>query len=271
MGTIVQEQACFNGSNICADIFLDQQLDQFPAGTQLSGIVGLAFPANACNPTCQPTIVDSLVGQGVLRPEQNLFGMCLTPTSGGMLDLGYLNSTRYSGANLLWTPIVVQRWYNIAIFDISIEGQSIGVPPLYYQVTNDIIGSFVDSGTSVLLVGPYTFSAISRLLQAQYSHLPHLAELFTAKCARFDNVSDVNLYPSFEFHIRGLDKVNGDFTVSMRGPNYLVPVSDGIYCFGIASVPSIGVILGDVIMQNYYIAFDRFHSRLGFAPISQCN
>jgi len=67
----------------------------------------------------------------------------------------------------------VDRWYNLYLQDVLIGDVSIGVPPLYYRTTNDVIGSFVDSGTSVILMGPYIFSAFQTLYQnSSYCNLP---------------------------------------------------------------------------------------------------
>lgn len=45
---------------------------------------------------------------------------------------------------------------------------------------------------------------------------------------------------------------------------------DDLYCLGVAAVPSVGAVLGDVFMENFYIAFDRENNRLGIAPVIDC-
>lgn len=276
-GTIVEDVVCFGEA--CTMAYVDEIRNELPAGTQTTGIIGLAFPQNACNPTCQPTLMDSMVANGALRPEENLFGLCLHKNNGGLIDFGALNSSRYLGS-LLYTPIISQQWYNIRVKDILIGGMSIKVPSFMYAIRNDAIGSFVDSGTGTVLVAPYTFSQIQNVFLTQFKDLNGVQELFgTSTCFTFENTSSINEYPTVGFVVEGA--TGNDFVVEMHGADYIMPVStppptstrhtSTSYCLGIAGVPSIGVILGDIIMSRYYIAFDRVNSRLGFAPIKECS
>lgn len=263
-GTIVQDIACFPGG-LCSSIYLDQITAEYPASTLSTGILGLAFPANSCSPTCQPTILDSFVAGGALAAEADLFGMCLTPADGGILDLGALNASRYYG-ELLYTDIVHEGWYNIAVRDIFVGAQSLGVPEFLYLATVDSLGAFVDSGTSVILVAPYAFTVFQQIMVGLA--LPQVDALFSGSTCANLTAAEVAQYPDVSFLIKGAAG-QPDFNVSLAGANYLMPVN-GLKCLGVAGVPSIGVILGDVIMTNYYIAFDRVNSRLGFAPIKLC-
>lgn len=263
-GTIVQDVACLPGG-LCSSIYIDQITTEYPNGTLNTGILGLAFPANSCSPTCQPTILDSFVASGALPADADLFGMCLTPSDGGILDLGHLNASRFSG-DMLYTDIVREGWYNIAVRDILVGGQSLGVPEFLYLSTVDSLGAFVDSGTSVILVAPYAFGVFQDLMVGLA--LPKVNELFSGSSCANLTTSEIAAYPDISFTIKGAQG-QPDFSVSLPGANYLMPVN-GLVCMGVAGVPSIGVILGDIIMTNYYIAFDRVNSRLGFAPITAC-
>jgi hypothetical protein len=272
-GTTTMDVACVGG--LCAMSYVNQILEEYPADTQPAGIVGFAYPANACNPTCQPTILDSLVAGGALEPQQNTFGMCLTASNGGIIDLGATNASRYYGP-LFYTPIVAQKWFNIEVRDIQVGGVSIGVPSFFYQIRNDAIGSFVDSGTSVFLVSPFVFQEMQSIFTTRFSTVPNVRELFLdGQCVTFTNATEqIGAFPAVSVVLAGADGQE-DFSVSMTGADYVMPSTVPVtastqYCLGISGVPSIGVILGDIIMQNYYIEFNRFSNMLGFAPIRSC-
>jgi hypothetical protein len=274
-GTTVRDVVCIAG--YCAEAYVNQFEGQYPSATQPTGIIGLAFPANACNPTCQPTLLDALVAGGQLPPQSNLFGMCLTGANGGLIDFGTVNASRFYGT-VAYTPIVSQKWFNIEVRDIEIGGVSIGVPAFAYQIRNDAIGSFVDSGTGTVLVSPYVYSVIQSVFLSTYGTLPGVQVLFSlqgSQCTAFANATiDIAQFPPISFVLAGSNGAE-DFRVTMRGSDYVMPVmlpenANTMYCLGIQGVASIGVILGDIIMQNYYIVFDRVNIQLGFAPIRSC-
>lgn len=43
--------------------------------------------------------------------------------------------------------------------DVKVDSVSIGLPPFVYSYTNDQIGSFIDSGTGVFLLGPQAYAS----------------------------------------------------------------------------------------------------------------
>jgi hypothetical protein len=276
MGTTVTDYACL-GDSLCAhSVYINEITNEFPTGTQPTGIIGFAFPHNACNPTCTPTILDSFAARGTIPKDQNGFGMCTSKRTGGKMDVGYLNETRYAKGSMKYTRVVTKWWYNIVVKDFLINGQSIGVPQYMYGIVNDGIGAFVDSGTSIVIVSPYAFQKIQALMLTNYANLTGATALFgpQSQCVTLSNAQRA-AYPVMEFVLEGMSRDGSDdFTVGMDGTNYLTPAPSGqpeTYCLGIAGVASIGAILGDVIMTNYYIAFDRSGSRLGFAPILNCD
>ena len=81
----------------------------------------MAYIMNSCNPTCVDVLYDT-VSEDLSLP--NYFGMCLSASNGGSIDLGYINSTKYTG-DLQYTPINMERWFNIILEDIQIGGISI--------------------------------------------------------------------------------------------------------------------------------------------------
>lgn len=267
-GVIGQDVVCLGNGGLCGNAFVDLIRNEYPTGTISTGIIGVAYPANACNPSCQPTLLDSFVADGVLQPQENMFGMCITTTQGGAIDLGYVNSSRFYG-DLVYTPIVSAQWYNIEVRDIAMDGVSIGVPSIFYKISNDGIGAFVDSGTGVVLVSPYTFQVMQQIVATRYTQFPLLNQLFNGLCPAV-NASQKAAFPVFSFVLAGMPE-QPDVTVRMNAEDYLLPAGNGTFCLGISGVASIGLILGDVIMAKYYIVFDRAGGRLGFAPLKDCN
>jgi len=247
---------------------IDQEYPAYSLTSALStGILGLASEFNACNPTCVPPILDSLVGAGL---TSNVFGVCLNPSSGGQLDVGQIDSTRYFGS-LTYAPMTFDRWYNIEILDIQVGGFSIGLPPFMYTTTNDVIGSFVDTGTSVVLMSPSSFEYFQSTFISHFSSLPGISAsgfFGSVPCQRASNI-DVTMYPNVTFVVQSED-TSAPLHLAVPASSYLIR-SGPVYCFGIGAVPSVGVVLGDVFMENFYTVFDRVNMRVGFAPVNHAN
>lgn len=271
-GSYVTEQVCLGSQcgNTSLGMIRDQYLFQtnFNSSSTFYGILGLAYPFNACNPSCTTPIYEDISKQLAVP---NIVGMCLTGTQGGVMDLGFVDDSKYSGS-LQWVPVVTKRWYNIELKDIRVGSQSLGMRNFMYVTTNDVIGAFVDSGTSVILTGPAAFTMIQNIFLTSYSHLPGVTSLFppTSACVPKGKIDPViDQFPQLSWVIgAGLGKPDVILHTSPR--QYLMDTGDN-YCLGIAGTPSIGVVLGDVFMESYYIVFDRVNDRLGFAPVANCN
>eukprot|EP01095_Lingulamoeba_sp_RSL-Kostka_P017679 TRINITY_DN9359_c0_g1_i1.p1 TRINITY_DN9359_c0_g1~~TRINITY_DN9359_c0_g1_i1.p1 ORF type:complete len:448 (+),score=160.76 TRINITY_DN9359_c0_g1_i1:29-1372(+) len=238
----------------------------FNAGPTAAGILGLASPYNACNPSCVEVVFESLVNNN--KDLDNVFGVCITEENGGQLDLGYINQTRVS-TPLEYVPMTFDRWYNIGLKDIQIGSNSINIPKYLYTTTNDVIGSFVDTGTSVLILGPASFDNFQSTFQEHYSNLPGVtgAGFFSSVgCITHQHMgNNLNNFPDVTMVFKG---ENGkDVSIPIKPSTYLLDVGD-LYCLGIVPTPSIGAVLGDVFMMNYYIVFDRENLRLGFSPLT---
>lgn len=227
------------------------------------GILGLASSANACNPSCVPTLLDSLVEA---EATENEFGMCFT-TEGGVIDLGFANASRYEG-ELSYVPIVRPTWYELPLIDVLVGTTSVGAPEFLFTATNDVIGSFIDSGTSVLLFGPAIASAIQNIFQTVYADLPGMStnvdNFWNGNCFNNSVIEPkIDEYPDLVYVFSGEDGV--DVTIPVAADAYLMLV-DEMRCLGIAGVPSLGAIMGDIFLQSVYAHYDRENERVGFAP-----
>ena len=287
LGHVHQDRACLVGGGpagaptVCGKpeyTYIGAMFSQDPPESLPNGILGLAFPDNACTPTCQPTFLDSLVASGAIAPEMNRFGMCVTDSRGGILDLGGVDGTRVIGgeAAIQYAKVTHKHWYNIDVVSLQFAGgRTVPVPSLYWGVTNDVIGSFVDSGTMPLLMGPAIFQHFAAAFLADYAHLPGVSQLFqsggmfASGCANL-TAAQVAAYPTLQFNVRG-QSGDATFPVEVESRDYLQPQPGGspdTVCLQVAGVPSLGVIMGDVVMNRYYMVFDRVNARLGFGKLN---
>jgi len=268
-GSLITDQVCSGG--LCGKVVFGGILNQFffesnyDSNSTFYGILGLAYPFNACNPSCTIPIFEDISRQ-ISVP--NLFGMCLTPSSGGILDLGFIDASKYTGV-MSYVPITDHRWYNIGLRDIFVGPFSLGLRQFMYITTNDVIGAFVDSGTSIILLSPAAYSALQTIFETNYSYLPGIGgnhTLLNGGCISASAMgNNIPNFPPLRFVIDGFNSQS--VVLSTSPQSYLMPsgVNNSEYCFGIQSVPGIGVVLGDVFMQEYYIVFDRVKNQLGFA------
>eukprot|EP01089_Gocevia_fonbrunei_P003671 TRINITY_DN1362_c0_g2_i1.p1 TRINITY_DN1362_c0_g2~~TRINITY_DN1362_c0_g2_i1.p1 ORF type:complete len:433 (-),score=68.23 TRINITY_DN1362_c0_g2_i1:918-2216(-) len=238
--------------------------------TNFYGILGLAYPFNACNPSCTTPVFEDMANQTNMP---NIVGMCITGTEGGVMDMGFIDSTKYKG-DLQYAPVITQRWYDIELLDVFVGTTSLGLRPFMYTTTNDVIGSFVDSGTSIILTSPGIFAQLTNVFMSKYSHLPGVSTTgFFAPGGINSCISQQQMgnnlknFPNLNWVVAG---TNGNITLTTPPSQYLL-YEAGMYCLGIQGSTALGVVLGNVFMENYYIVFDRANNQLGFAELSQCN
>jgi len=233
------------------------------------GIIGFAYDTNACNPTCVPSIWSSLVKSDKF---EDVFGLCLNATNGGVVDMGYIDPTKFYG-NLQWVPVVQERWYNMELLDVLVGGVSIGLPPVVYSYLNDQIGSFIDSGTSVVLFGPAIFAAFQEIWQDNWCKLPGVCgqsqpNIFSGGCLTDAQMgSSLSSFPTINFIFNGQN--NAAVSLAVPSSAYFMH-ANGQYCFGFGTAVGISAVMGDVFMENFYIVHDRVNTRVGFAPITNC-
>ena len=263
-GTLGTDVACLGGDDsLCAKTnvgLISNSVVFAQDGPDFTGILGLSWETNACNPTCIPTAWGDVAKANGLP---DLFGMCLTQTAGGAIDFGGINASRFSG-DLAWAPVTTQRWYNLHVQGIAVGGNKVDVPSWFFSTRNDAIGSFVDSGTTVVLMGPVIFDQFASTFTAAYPSLPGLKSILGGQCVSKDSIN-VASYPNVVVSLAGEDGASVD--ISIPPSSYLMDAGS-VYCPGIAGgVPSLGVILGDVALENYYVVYDRANTRVGFAPL----
>jgi len=195
-----------------------------------------------------------------LGKYQNIFAMCLNPYHGGVLTLGGIDSNLQSG-EFEYTPLEDGLGYTVEQKAILVNGIDIGVAPIHSTI--------VDSGTNVLLQPSQHFSALQGYFQSTFcpsfpiDGICGSKNLFTGECYNY-NQSDIALFPNISLELKGA-------TLTMTGFQYLITngTNSDLYCLGISSTGIDGLsIIGDVVMQGYYVVFDGIHQRLGWAPVN---
>jgi len=196
--------------------------------------------------------------------------MCLTPTEGGVLDLGYIDTSKFQG-NLTYIPLSFNRWYNFNVLDIKISNYSLGLPSFVYWTTNDVIGSFIDSGTNIILMSPAIYTAFTITFQANYCDLPGVCEkngFFDGSCVSRRKIDPFfSQFPTINFLAE--DENHKIVELPVQPSAYLTEVGDQ-YCLGVAPVIGVGLVLGDVFLEGFYTVYDRVNLRVGFAPLTAC-
>eukprot|EP01051_Picozoa_sp_SAG22_P003919 SAG22_NODE_200_length_15420_cov_4.424581_7_plen_222_part_00 len=94
----------------------------------------------------------------------------------------------------------------------------------------------------------------------------HGAELIDAfkngRCAQLTPTSR-NCFPTLTFML------SPAVQLKLTPTSYMLPTGNGralFYCLGIGQSSSAQTLLGDVLIQQYYVDFDRAGRRVGFAP-----
>eukprot|EP01114_Cavostelium_apophysatum_P013049 TRINITY_DN3078_c0_g1_i1.p1 TRINITY_DN3078_c0_g1~~TRINITY_DN3078_c0_g1_i1.p1 ORF type:complete len:586 (+),score=131.58 TRINITY_DN3078_c0_g1_i1:50-1759(+) len=231
-------------------------------GTTTDGILGMAY--HALDPIDGDDVFAKLVEANKIN---NAFSMCLGP-DGGMLTLGGADDN-YSAGEMVYTPITSETYYVVEMNDVLVGGQSIGLPPSYYNDDQTI----VDSGTTLLLLGETAFNAMVSTFQTtvcQEHALDGVCNpdsdgntIFTPGMCSGITPDIIALFPNISFNLAGA----GNLSVP---PEMYFFGYKGYYCFGISPVDGVGAILGDVFMQNFNVLFDRENKRVGFAPVQNC-
>jgi len=230
----------------------------FPAG--VDGILGMAYQAlSAAN---NPTFFDSLVAAGEV---DNVFSLCISD-QGGEVTLGGIDYTKFSG-NIAYTDITLEAWYCVSMEDLLVNGKSVGVDSSVYNKYHTI----VDSGTTLFYIPQRAYNAMMTLMKANCSSqsLKGICDNDSGFLACQSGVSltqsQIDEYPSLTVSL------DNNVELTIDGNDYLVPVGGGEYCFGIqAGSTQFPTILGDVVIQNFYVVFDRQNSQIGFAELTSC-
>jgi hypothetical protein len=245
---------------------------QFNPAHYPEGMWGMAY--SSLNAAGAAPLFDVLVEDGL--PDQ--FSLCMnTVTGGGFLTLG---TTVTTGANVVYTPIIKERFYNVYLEDMQVNGYSLGLDPSVYNTMNTI----VDSGTPTMTVPTAVWQAMLGLFNKMCaeSPLPGVcidvqapnATLFDGVCYEMTE-DQIAQFPTLSFTL------TNNAVLTYEPQAYLQTLW---YCdssaarsggkmvgFGLQEDPSgFGTVFGATFMQQYTTIFDRQNARIGFTRDLPC-
>lgn len=231
----------------------------------VDGILGMAYRALACNPSCVEPPFQQMVKAKVV---EDTFSICITP-SGGKLILGDFD-THLAKSPLTYVPLALSdppTFYTVNMTNIiTIGGRDVSIP--------NFRAGIVDSGTTLIVVSVTTFRLILLQLTQFHCDVPGLCHtekpwFLPTRCVKLpDEV--LNKMPKLTFHLGSGGAV---FKLELRPEDYMLRMSDprkrGYRCVGFMVSKSMSkttdVIFGNTIMMRYVSHYDRKNKRMGFA------
>ncbi|XP_018418375.1 PREDICTED: beta-secretase 1 isoform X2 [Nanorana parkeri] len=227
----------------------------FINGSNWEGILGLAYAeiARLCG-TAYP-IKDSNVSTSV----------------GGSMVIGGIDESLYMG-NIWYTPIRKEWYYEVIIVKIEINGQDLMMDCKEYNYDKSI----VDSGTTNLRLPKRVFDEAVKAIKAASSteKFPDGFWMGEQLVCWQEGTTPWNIFPVISLYLMG-EAANESFRITILPQQYLRPVEDiatsqdDCYKFAV-SQSSTGTVMGAVIMEGFYVIFDRARKRIGFA-VSTCH
>jgi hypothetical protein len=240
---------------------IEYQTSNFQQFFDIDAVIGFIPYASSWN---GQSPFQTLVDDGEIA---NIYAMCMSPNDGGVITLGGVDDTLRSG-DFQYTPQVPGFAYEIKLLNLQVGSQLLGVGAF----TSKLI---IDSGTNVLLQRHQNFVRIQSALIQQMCTPPNV---FTGPgvCDNNNDFFDQVCYaytPAQIAQFPPISLIVDNATLTMAGADYVVENgTSGYFCFGVKDTGDFGLdIIGDVVMQNYYVSFDNVNRVLGWAPVNKDN
>ncbi|XP_029429974.1 beta-secretase 1 isoform X1 [Rhinatrema bivittatum] len=256
----------------------------FINGSNWEGILGLAYAEIARPDDSLEPFFDSLVKQ---TQVPNIFSLQLcgagfpleeseaAASVGGSMIIGGTDPLLYTG-EIWYTPIRKEWYYEVVIVRIEINEQDLEMDCKEYNYDKSI----VDSGTTNLRLPKKVFEAAVRSIKTA-SSVSNATEKFPdgfwlgeqLVCWQV-GTTPWHIFPVISLYLMG-EATNQSFRITILPQQYLRPVEDvatsqdDCYKFAI-SQSSTGSVMGAVVMEGFYVVFDRARKRIGFA-VSTCH
>lgn len=254
------------GRNLTAPVVFGGILDDSATFERASvdGILGLAYRALACNPTCVEPPFQQLVAAGKVEDS---FSICISG-SGGRLVLGGMDESLKQGP-MIYAPLAlseVPSYYTVNVTNqLKIGDRSLSLP--YFR------SAIVDSGTTLLVVRAVVFELITEHFKRHYCNVRGLCDLHSwfrpAACAPLTD-DDIAKLPTLVFTVKP------GVVIELRADDYMIHYHQkgrSLRCLGIMGMPKLShgtdAIFGNTVMQRYVTHYDRANKRMGFAMAKQ--
>lgn len=247
----------------------------FINGSEWQGILGLGFPAIARPSDIAMPLFDNLVSSHLVSDvfSLQLCGKQDEGSDAGSLILGGVDR-RFHTDHIRYTPLRRAWYYEVILTGLRVGRQSLSID--CKELNND--KTIVDSGTTNLRLPKSVFSLLIKELNDQVQLDEPIPKEFweggTFMCWAGDSVPLKN-FP--ELRLSLAHSPNSTFTLVITPKQYLRPVTDvekeleNHTCYKFAVNPSdTGTVIGAVIMEGFYVVFDRQNRRVGFAK-SACS
>lgn len=182
-------------------------------------------------------------------------------------------------SEILYAPIYKKWYYEVVLTDIQVGGESLDLDCKEYNFDKTI----VDSGTTTIRLPVKVFDAVveaikAKILSDSNSGLPRPNSAFyrgeTIQCYP-DMAGAFKMFPVVSFYLQ--QSKNSSFRLHLTPQHYLRAVEPGAELATLAGLPATqicvkfgftpsdsGAVLGAVLMEAFYVVFDRSSSRIGF-------
>eukprot|EP00189_Rhodosorus_marinus_P008452 CAMPEP_0184754612 /NCGR_PEP_ID=MMETSP0315-20130426/44714_1 /TAXON_ID=101924 /ORGANISM="Rhodosorus marinus, Strain UTEX LB 2760" /LENGTH=415 /DNA_ID=CAMNT_0027234037 /DNA_START=1062 /DNA_END=2309 /DNA_ORIENTATION=- len=229
--------------------------------TGIDGILGLAYPPLACNPTCLKPVFDEIVEQN--KVEEDMFTICFAG-AGGSLVLGGFDA-KMAKSVPFYVPLMKEedrKYYRVGLSkSLIVGGVELSMPEMKAAV--------IDSGTTLIVFSDTTFNKLASHLKEKHCDVPDLCERnswFHEVACFADDEEILDKMPNIEIPFSNGEKLE------LEARDYLIPFYSDIFKFRCVGISTMGsgsenadVILGNTINTKYLTIYDRKHERMGFA------
>nr|CAB3225059.1 beta-secretase 1-like [Phallusia mammillata] len=245
----------------------------FVTESNWEGILGMGYQALAQPQSLNlPSIMDSFVSSAEV---EDVFSIQLCSSADqeatrGSFIIGGADLSLSAGP-IEWTRIVQKWFYEIVIIGMKVGNQDVALDCTDFNDDRTI----VDSGTSNLRFPTKVYAVLVQMIKELVTQRSFTDEFYASeKMFCSTNINEVySWFPNITIYLPSVD-FNVTFPLYLFPQNYLqFAVGTGALgtesCVKFAIFPSAtGTVLGTVVMEQYYVVFNRSAGTVGFARSS---